>query len=1233
MINFSDKNLYEFEYGKFQRFKDKKLQTQTEYARDTQYSKGEEEEETMMDSVIGGDGFDFGTGDGSGWGDDTGGWGGAEPGDKSGVTTAMDWQKENWVKTILMSPLYLVSYVFKDMTKDKPQKEEWEHILVALNKINIVSGAIALSVMLLGLNSPFTPSTQLFVAVASFLGTSFALKKFYNTGVFAKNGEGEEGTDSAEEDNEFALGGDDLDFANMNYSPADGLDTDFGLLEASEEDYEDDEDEDEDDFEDDPFTIAPSPINIQDNTEFNQSLLEAFGKGHKNTGREINERIKLLQSFSDYIITNDRKFGKFLAPKERTTKYDNIAYAVFKGLVALKSEFETDDNKMTVHYIKENPLFYKIEVSLPTYFKAELIKRRLDAFEDMLKKSDADKEVSVIVNSYQGRFIFKLMRFDSRTLVSMGDILRFKGDDKGSGTALEQYADPNKGLPILMGLQDNETPYVIDFEKNTSGAIVGGSGSGKSWFTFSLMWNFVLANPYDQVQFIILDAKNASFWKAFARMPHVLGLHYDKDTFLQVLTEVEDERARRQEMLEQYGAEDFRGLRAKLREAGEYEKLKEAPLLVVIMDEITATMAYFKGLDDDGETYNAVRGIMTQITSQSRSAGVRIVTIGQRSIDTSVPRNVMSNSSFRFCMKLDNENDIKPMFGDEAMKGKKPDMIGMGLALTTDYTTRTMLKTLTLGGRNDDQMLTLIRVVAFDWVRRAHGNVDLMKLPEGMNMSFSFNRPKFYEKTLQEMKEGKILSPMIVNEEYAFDLENMQTRSKLAPIELEADEVTVIDSPVSFQKGEKASFYEDSQNIIIPVVDVFTEAPKLAKDNTQDAIGDSTSFTKKENDFVPSVSLTKEDTGIELKAETQESKISSFDDFISMDSLIPVAEEPVVVEEVKVVADNPFSNFLHTEETPTPVSAGEDIFNFNMDDVVSTPNNTSQEVEVVSDIVHSLETPKDKLHENTEIVDSFGSEYSGDVDSLFDLDSETDFSNSSLADTNVGDSSGETDKDTVGEILDFGVDNGKNVPKIGVYGEKVTDVPKLHQPSDFFTQDSFSGAGYDGDDLGDLLGQLTEPNPPASIVPTIGNTIEEKEVRKEDKQETQKPQNDMKTPSVQEANRVISTPSGQDISASLTDTEIHTIKNEKQETRKPEETQQAPIGTVTITYDSPKVEKKEEPQETVEQYILVHGEKVDMFTYRMEKEVLQSVYTKKKIDQALNMLLILEEGTYYTAEK
>ncbi|MFV1457570.1 hypothetical protein, partial [Bacillus mycoides] len=240
-------------------------------------------------------------------------------------------------------------------------------------------------------------------------------------------------------------------------------------------------------------------------------------------------------------------------------------------------------------------------------------------------------------------------------------------------------------------------------------------------------------------------------------MPHVLGYHYDINTFLEVLLEVEEERKRRQELMTQYGAEDLKGLRKSLRKKGDYETMKKFPLLIVIMDEITATMLEYEERDDDKAMYMSVRNIMGTITTKGRSAGVRLLTIGQRSIDKSVPKTVMANSSFKFGMRMDAMSDFTTMFGKDVEKIKKPNMMGMGLSSTFDYSGMFMLKTLTLGGANNEQMLSLIRVVALDWLRRSSGVSDLTALPEGMNMPKTFNRNEYVAKSIQELREGRIL--------------------------------------------------------------------------------------------------------------------------------------------------------------------------------------------------------------------------------------------------------------------------------------------------------------------------------------------------------------------------------------------------------------------------------------------------------------------------------------------
>ncbi|MBE7114534.1 hypothetical protein FT641_18055 [Bacillus paranthracis] len=1299
MINFSDRHLYEVEQGKYNQFLKKKLETKTEYNQNSQYSEGDEDESGfMMEDVIGGEGFSFGNDEDDGWGVGGdglgGGWSGSEPGDKSGVATANDWRKENFVKTWLMSPIYLVNYVFTDIIKDCPKKEEWEHILTALNKINVGSAAVAVFVMLLGLNSPFTPSVQLFVAVISFLATSYALKALYNKGIFAKEGAVAESEESnLEEDDEGDSG--EFDFEALNFSGEGvALDDEFGAVLTDE--YEEEE---EDDLNEGKYSIGASPISIQSDQEFYDSLLDVFAEGNKHRGRVINERIALLRSFSPYIITNDKNFGKYKRPKERGVEYNNISYAIFKGLVAVDSRFEKDENKLTVLDIKHSPLLYKIEVVLPSYFKADIIQRKIDAFEDMLKASTDDKEVSVLVSFYQGRFVFKFIRFDSKTLVSLGDILRFQGEASKKGTALEQFADEDKGLPVLLGLQDNESPYVIDFENNTSGTIVGGSGSGKSWLTFSLMWNFVLANSYDSVQFIVMDAKRAPFWESFARMPHVLGYHYDMETFLEVLIEVEEERKRRQELMTQYGAEDLKGLRKALRKKGDYETMKKFPLLIVIMDEITATMLEYEERDDDKEMYTSVRNIMGTITTRGRSAGVRLLTIGQRSIDKSVPKTVMATSSFKFGMKMDAPSDFKVMFGPEIEKAKKPDMLGMGIASTMDYSGNYMIKTLTLGGSNNEQMLSLIRVVALDWLRRSAGVSDLTVPPEGMNIPKAFNRDKYVAKSLQELREGKILNTMTVSKGYALDLEDEGAASKLAPVgmgvHLGKDDVDVplydnspkgYESKVSLEKDEISSFNKDddiqsfdsvedepyaSNNGVIdggssfggsldgfPSFDEILETTDGVQKDEETNFKEMQYFTEEDNEH-DTASRTNEPNGLDggLADNEGNSDIGNFK-FPSFEDITEEVEDVAVGNAEQDLLDAfggqnyEEGEICHSSHNPSEQVSGFEVKD-NVEDFPSFMDILSQ-----SDTDNGLdsETPESKLSEIPEPIDVFGDDSEDEGFTLDDTVIEAVADDFSLVDAELSERHSETDTETVGEELLYGSESAEKGGKINLPAEKVNIGGKFHPSSEVLgfsvEEDADRSNLEDGlnllDDVAEIerkekelqadkeLGasnpnHLKQPIVNLSDILGVGGNVQEQKTGKEQNKphngvvvQSPVPEPEVKLEPEKTQKPVVSPEPRLEVESGVKPKEVEVAAPKKEP---------APVVAVKVAYDSPTITRNEEPQETVEQYIFNNGTKIDMFSYCIAKDDLHAVYPKKKIDKALNMTLIFDDGDVYVAEK
>src|SRR5699024_6872136 len=88
--------------------------------------------------------------------------------------------------------------------------------------------------------------------------------------------------------------------------------------------------------------------------------------------------------------------------------------------------------KMIVHDVRKSPLLYRLEIELPDRIREKKIQSNIEEIEDMLRYTEDDLNVSVMVSTFRGNIIIKLMRLDNTQLVSLGDILRFEDEDKGN---------------------------------------------------------------------------------------------------------------------------------------------------------------------------------------------------------------------------------------------------------------------------------------------------------------------------------------------------------------------------------------------------------------------------------------------------------------------------------------------------------------------------------------------------------------------------------------------------------------------------------------------------------------------------------------------------------------------------------------------------------------------------------------------------------------------------------
>lgn len=853
MIDFKRKDLYKREETRKGLFLNKKLVTereQMEQENNAQMGIGMETSGTLeAGEFLGGDSIalgDLGDDDGDGLGSSSvGDYGGG--GDRSGVQHDMEWRKDGQpMLTFFMAFPYLIKYIFTDMVKDFPRKMEWKSIIKAYNVGNMVSITLALLEILIGIENIFSPYFQLTVGVITYGITWTILHYVYQEDVyliqFLKRFKKEEEKEEVE-----AFGFSEAeDYEETGEVEILDLDLRVELTEDMREEEEEDEEVEGEEFEaDNRLALAASSISTVSNEEFAQDLLDVFARNARYQGTEIGGRVDLIKSFSEYLIQNDSSFGKWKRPKERGVEYNNIAYSLFKGLSQIEQQFgkyvediDDEDDKMVIVDMKKSPLLYRIELELPSYFGLKKLQRQIKVIEDVLRKAEDDTEVSVIMTSFRGNIVFKILRLDSKQLVSLGDILRFNDEDKGF-VGMEAYDNPKYGLPVLIGLQNNEFPFVLDMEDNTSGVIVGGSGSGKSWTTFEIMMNMVTTNDYNNINFIVLDAKNAPFWNSFARLPHVLGYHTDPLEYIEVLEEVEAERLRRQQLLNDLNEEDIKGYRESLRSEGNYEKMKEVPLLYVIIDEITATMTELKNTDE--ELFKTMSNLLGIISQKGRSAGVRILAIGQRSTYDSIPKSLMANSSFKFGMKMNVANDFVTLLGDDVKQYSYPNTTGMGLISVEGVMDMHMIKTLTVGGTNNRQMLMLVRVLAFEWVRRSYGLEDFNQLPKGMEFKHAFNRNKYYSQSIQEMSEGRILAPATVNEGYEVILDASDYEKKPGhkiQRAIAQEENRIEQNRIRLEKLAVENEPEEMKREIHPEDDVIGEENTLFNSKKEDDTGD-----------------------------------------------------------------------------------------------------------------------------------------------------------------------------------------------------------------------------------------------------------------------------------------------------------------------------------------------------------------------------------------------------------
>lgn len=240
------------------------------------------------------------------------------------------------------------------------------------------------------------------------------------------------------------------------------------------------------------------------------------------------------------------------------------------------------------------------------------------------------------------------------------------------GTTTENYLDRldmGEDMSVVLGVKGSQDPYIVNWDEEVSGIIVGGSGAGKSSLLNHILVSLLVSKSERDMQIYLFDLKNSPGNQELSKAPHVLNYITDIPDFEKHFIELENEMDRRLGVLISEGYECIKDYHKDLVKEGRDEEANSYALLTVVVDELTTTLERMK--NDYPSNYERVVEIMGSIAQKGRTLGIKLLVVGQSTKESFLPKTVLENSSLRMVLRDSNDTHFKELIGGYAI-GKKP---------------------------------------------------------------------------------------------------------------------------------------------------------------------------------------------------------------------------------------------------------------------------------------------------------------------------------------------------------------------------------------------------------------------------------------------------------------------------------------------------------------------------------------------------------------------------------
>lgn len=439
----------------------------------------------------------------------------------------------------------------------------------------------------------------------------------------------------------------------------DTFDAEYEALMDSFDFDDDDMDMGDDGFEDSSTSASESTddMSIFDNwkpTETSNDSDEEHTLDNSNvlnnlSGVNVNmDRKWLVRELSSLLPRNCMTYGQTTAVANGSTEFTSIDAGIRDALSRV-SKIPLAELTPHVESIDETAFAYIIRMTrLSKTIKLEDFKKEIE----LTFRSDAnDTDVVCMIEEEQGVYKISLTKGKCES-VTLKDVL--------SLSEAEDFFNNKKNLlPLVAGIDTYGEPILADGANYSAMLTCGKQRSGKSWYVSSILLPFMMFNHPKDFQLLIIDPKESSlFTKAFACLPHVVGVH-KHDHIIDLLKYILDVEAERRAKLLKEAKNGIGVDNIKAYHKAEKDK-NDMPYLYIFIDEFLSVINDAKSAGEDKELSSLIQKVVTKLPY----VGIHIWLIAHRATGA-VDKGVRANFLFTSCLRSENSIveetlDMKP---------------------------------------------------------------------------------------------------------------------------------------------------------------------------------------------------------------------------------------------------------------------------------------------------------------------------------------------------------------------------------------------------------------------------------------------------------------------------------------------------------------------------------------------------------------------------------------------